>query len=154
MAEPVTATAAAVSAGASIYGGLQQRRAAKEAAMAADYRAGVMRLRADQASAEGARELSDTLNAIKAVRASRGLSADSPTARAIRAAERERGAARTNNAALSQLLGMDAERNQARGLRSSANFYAVQGFANAASTLASARQDGAFRGMFGSGNNG
>lgn len=134
-------TSAIISAGSSIMGGLERRRAAREQAMAADYRAKIYGLRADQAGAEGARNTEQTLQAIKAIRSRRGLSADSPTAAAIRAATRRRGAEATNNAVLSQLLGQDAERNEASGLRRASNWYAVKGFADAAVTLGNAGDD-------------
>ena len=124
-----------ISAGASIFSGFEQRRAAKEASYAARYRADIMRIRATQAAADGQRDINQTLDAIASLRSGRGLSADSPTAAAIREGVRERGADAKNNAVLTQLLGMDAELNQARSLSRSANAFVIQGFANAATTL-------------------
>ena len=127
----------AVSATASLMGGFERRRAAKEQAMAAEYRAGISRLRSKQVAAEGARNLNDTIGAINAIRAARGLSQDSGTAQAIARGAREDNAAATNSAVLSELLDMDAERNKARSLKRSAGMYAFQGFAEAASTMSS-----------------
>lgn len=142
----------AVAAGANIWSGFARSRAAREEAMAAEYRAGINRLRARQQGAQGAESVVQTLAAIQTLRAGRGLSADSPTAALIRRGIRRRGADATNNAVLTSLLGADAEMNNAAGLRRSAPLYVVQGFANGLQNAAQAVN--AFGGSGGGGGGG
>lgn len=134
--DPATAAIAAtvISAGSSIYSGFEARRADLEAAKAAEYRAGIARLGATQQAARGAQDMNQALGAIQALRAGRGLSAGSPTAAAIMGGTRRRAADATNTAVLNQLIGMDAQRNQASQLRRGANNHVIKGFANAATS--------------------
>lgn len=122
----------------SIGSGLQRRKAALEQAYAAEYRANIQRIRAKQVGAQGSRQTNQVLDGIRALRAGRGVSMDSPTAQAIERGVRDRGNEAENTAILSQLLGMDAEQNKARGLRDAAPWYAIQGFADGLSSFAKA----------------
>lgn len=133
----------------SIFSGLQEKENLKAQAMAAEYQAQIDNLRGVQASANQREQLNRVLGSIAALRAARGLGADSPTAAAIRKDQRRRSADAEANAVLGHRLSGMANRERARGLRRAAPWAAMNGFIQGLDAFASASEGFGFGGSDG-----
>ena len=135
MADPVSWAAigsSVLAGGMSIAEGMSQSSAMKSQAKAAEYEAKIANLRGVQKSASRKEELNQALGAIDTIRAGRGLSGGSATARAIRSDRRERSRYAENNEVLSERLVGMSKRNEAAGLRAGAKWATIKGFGKAA----------------------
>ncbi len=126
------------SAGASLFGGFAEARGMDAQAKAAEYRAKGLKLQGRQVGAERARDLNQVLSTIDAIRAGRNVSLDSPTAMVIERANKNRSDAIGNAEQLEIAQGITSEKYSASQLRKGKKFAVIGGFAQAASSLASA----------------
>ena len=119
----------------SLVSSRQQAKSLKVQARAADAAAKAELLRAKQTEAEHARTLNDTVATIDALRAGRGASLDSPTARLIERRTRKRSA----DVMLAQTLGIResayGRRLEGAGYRNSASAALLGGWAKATPSL-------------------
>ena len=112
----------------SILSGLQQKEEMKAQAMAAEYNAGIERIRGLQGQAQVRQDLNETIAAINTLQAARGVDIDSASARMVRDRRREKSYENENNVVLGSKLSELDLNEQARGLRRGAPWAAAGGF--------------------------
>lgn len=127
----------AVSAGASLLGGIGEARSMSAQAKAAEYRAKGLALQGKQVAAERARDLNQILGTIDAIRSGRNVSLDSPTAMVIERAQKRRSDTIGNAEQLEIAQGITDAKYSAKQLRKGKKFAIIGGIAQAAGSLAS-----------------
>ncbi|MDI7862531.1 hypothetical protein MRS76_11220 [Rhizobiaceae bacterium n13] len=122
-------TASALTGAAGIIGAVGQYQAGKNAAAQSEYAAEVGKVQADQIDANYREELNSTIANIRAIRASAGVGANSPTGRAIEAGHAEASDRDRRIDVGSKRMQATQDENDARFRRSSANMALLGGTA-------------------------
>lgn len=125
----------AFEAGAQVLGGFGRAAARKSAAKVADFEAAQTLIQQDQNTARRMNELNKALASIDAITASGNISADSPTARAIRNSRRRSARDALIQENLGFALARTSKRSEAARERAAAPFEILGGFGQAAGTL-------------------
>jgi hypothetical protein len=138
MADPFTWTMIAAGAGAagSLAGGFMEAKGLDAQANAADYKARNLALQANQTKATRAVELNDTMATIDAIRGSRNVSLDSPTAMVIERARKQKSDDVTNAEVLGIRQGITEANYEAKNARSGKKWALASGVLGAAGSLA------------------
>lgn len=129
-----------VSGAFSILSGLQRKEEMKAQAMAAEYNAGIERIRGMQGAADVRADLNETIAAINTLQAARGGDMDSATSRLIRQDRRRTARDTENSVKLGSKLNELNLKEQARGLRRGAPWAAAQGFVQGVSDFTQAAE--------------
>lgn len=132
MADPVTATFAAIAAGSSLASGFSSASAMKSQAKEADYNARNMELQGKQMSAARRDQLNQSFAAIDAIRATRNVATGSPTDLAVRKDFRKRAYEAEDAEQLGVRVGVVGARTRSSELKRAAPFAVIGGIGEAA----------------------